>query len=277
MISPSIQTLIATNPNLTPKYLLELIADVLSYHKIRFADRPPNDTLTSPIIIGKVSKRVRDLVKGQGRTFSGFHGSAEGGTVNQRYQQNYNLLVDFVLYYPISLDISEMAWDIEQSIQDSRGIFQTRYPTSEITWRETIIETDPNSKGEIGKVTLRFEVKLAVYTVRPSKVISNIQFSVIGDGLYYDNIKLVRSSEDETYTISTDNGLVVTSVLEIKLYRNGRYVILTRGTDYTLEKVDNRQNSSYYIKWALKTGLYPNLDEEFWISYLTSSRLTFNS
>lgn len=267
--------LLSTNPYMIPKYILELISTELKDCGINYSAKPPQDKIKAPILVPRVTRRIPGSSKGLGRSFSGYHKSTTEGEIYEQYQQNYTLIVDFELYYPASMSIESAAWQIEQAIISQRGPLQAKFPGSDLIWKEVLLDRlDVPTRGEVEKIVIRFQIELPTYTVVPRKTINTIDFDIVHAGLYYKDVRFERLDSSETYSLSVDNK-IVSKIIEIKLLRDDKYVTLEENLDYTLEQEEeNSPTSPVTIKWIEKTGLYPIVGEEFWVTYIASSLLT---
>lgn len=270
-----LKPLLATNPYLIPRYLLELISGELKSNGFSYSEKAPLDKVKAPVVVPRITRRVPSSSKGLGKTFSGFQKSTTEGEILEQYQQNYTLYVDFEIFYPTSMNIEAGAWQIEQAIISQRGPLQLKYPGSDIIWREqTSDRLDVPSRGEVEKVVIRFQVELPVFTVIPRKTISIIDFDIVHGGLYYKDVRFERPDSSETYAISIENR-IVNQISAIKLLRNEKYETLVEGIDYYLEQADEQNpKSPVTIKWIVNTGLYPEVGEDFWVTFVAASLLT---
>lgn len=267
--------LLSTNPYNIPRYLLELVGSELRDTGIKYSPKPPQDKIQAPVVVPRVIRRIPSAAKGIGRSFSGYHKSTTEGELYEQYQQNYTLIVDFEIYYPATMSIEEGAWQLEQALIAQRGPLQTKYPGSDIIWKEVIVDRlDVPARGEIEKIVIRFQIELPTYTIIPRKTINNIDFDIVHNRLYYKDVRFVRSDASETYSISLDDKIVI-GIEAIKVFRNEEYVTLEENLDYTLlQDIEDSPTAPVSIKWQEKTGLYPDVGEEFWVTFVTASLLT---
>lgn len=267
------RTLTSVDPYKVPRMLWSLLETFFEQkYNVTLTQAFPKERVTQPVIAWRIRRRVpgggKDgTLNRRGPSHTRFAGTDNSGMSHEIQTQQHIVLYEFHVFAATANQADEIAWDLEQSLNQAVGPMQDLIRGFSMTFdiQEEDMAAKARSTDDLNVRSLRYEVGLPIRyeDIVPAMRQVAITYSLRSESK--TSIEFLRDTASARFDIPVVNDNRVTRIQRLYRTIQGQLRPLKEDVDYQV--LIDPDSEALYINWLDEYGSTPAVNTTFFADY----------